>query len=45
MSKKPLLVHKLGYTEDEAERELKAISDEKSVSGGFLDVLEMGGAE
>ena len=35
----------LGYTEDEAARELKEIGDEKSVSGNFLDVLEMGGAE
>ena len=45
MSKKRFLVDKLGYTEDEAARELKEIGDEKSVSGNFLDVLEMGGAE
>lgn len=45
MSKKRFLVDKLGYTEDEAVRELKEIGDEKSVSGDFLDVLEMGGTE
>lgn len=45
MSKKRFLVEKLGFTEDEAAIELKAINDEKAITGGILDKLEMGGAE
>ena len=45
MSKKYFLVNIRGMTEDEADRELKAIAEEKKVTGGALDVLEMGGAE
>lgn len=45
MSKKRFMVDNLGMTEDEADRELKAIADEKSVSGAALDTLMMGGAE
>lgn len=45
MSKKKFLVEKMGMTEGEALQEIKAIADEKSVSGGALDMLMMGGAE
>lgn len=45
MSKKRFMVDTLGMTEDEADRELAAIADEKKVSGGVLDMLEMGGTE
>lgn len=45
MSKKRFMVDTLGMTEDEADRELQAIADEKRVSGGALDMLMMGGTE
>lgn len=45
MSKKRFLVETLGMTEDEALRELEEIKNEGSVTGGVLDMLEMGGTE
>ena len=45
MSKKRFMVDTLGMTEDEADRELQVIADEKRVSGGALDMLMMGGTE
>ena len=45
MSKKRFLVETLGMTEDEALRELDEIKNEGSVTGGVLDMLEMGGTE
>lgn len=45
MSKKYFLVNIRGMTDEEADRELKTIAEEKKITGGTLDVLEMGGAE
>lgn len=45
MSKKRFLVDTMGMTEDEALRELEEIKSEGAVTGGVLDMLEMGGAE
>lgn len=44
-SKKAFLVDILGMTEDEANRELKQIADEKTVTASAVDMLDMGGAE
>lgn len=45
LSKKTFMIKNLGMTEDEADLELKQIKDESKVTGGVLDMLEMGGAE
>lgn len=44
-SKKKFMTEVLGMTEGDAEAELKAIAEEKRITGNALDVLEMGGAE
>lgn len=45
MSRHRFLVDILGLTDDEATREIQQINDESKVTGGVLDMLEMGGAE
>lgn len=45
MSKKKMMVDVLGYTPEEADQEIQRIADESRVSGGILDLLEVGSAE